>query len=265
MAQKKIETPYGMAFISKRGKHHWYYIKLKDQRIPENEQRVRRTLKGVHKDCFKEYILREVESMFDEIINKRPEQLSNPIRFIKEIYYPHMDKMTDVGARLPSKGSWSRIKTKNDKMTIAKYLIPWIKENKLGWKDLVDDRRNEMFVDYQRMKGRIEDTTITRNKGVFNLMFRLAKQHKLIDVLPTYPKLEANTKMRYGMKVRSIARATDDMIRSLLRQAEDQLTMPYRGKNEERDWHRKVLYNWIVLCIDTGIRPFPNIPFLFSD
>ena len=264
MAQIKIPTNHGTAFISKRGKHDHYYIKLIDRTISDKERTIRRTLKHVPTDCYKDYIIEEIENILNQIRNKKPEQQSNPVRFIKEVYFPYMDKMCEVGAKLPTKGNWTKVKTKNDKYVIEKYLIPWINENNLGWKDLIDDRTNELFVDYQRTKSGIEDTTIAKHKGLFNLMFRLAKQYKLIDGLPTYPKLENNTKMRYGMKVRAIARATDDMIAELYQYAKDHISIPYRGKNEERDWHRKVLYNWIVLIIDTGIRPFPNIPFLFE-
>ena len=266
MAQKKqtISTPHGLAYISKRGKYNSYYLKLNDPKLSTKDRTIRKTLKHIPKETYQEYISNQVAEIYDEIKNHKPKQMTNPIRFIKEVYYPYMDQMTDRGAPLPSKGKWNKIKTKNDRKVIEKYLIPFISENDLEWKDLIDDLVNIRFVDYMRLKGNIEDTTITKYKGLFNIMFRLARQHKLIDRFPTYPKLDNGSKRYLGMKVRGKARATDQMIRTLLEVAENEINRSYRGKSPKTDWDRTITYHWLNLVIDTGIRPFPNIPFFFS-
>tara|TARA_B100000315_G_C14572671_1_gene586397 strand:- start:1317 stop:2654 length:1338 start_codon:yes stop_codon:yes gene_type:complete len=257
-----IKTPFGKVYLFYREKQLYWNITFEDKKIPENKRRLRRSLSGVSKDNIEIHILRVVEEEYNQRIKNIPNKHKTPLSFIKHYYFPYLDKQAKAGAPKDTKGNWSEYGVYLDKKTIKKHLIPFIKREKLGWSDF-NLKTMTKFVVYLRGKN-ITDRTIQAYKGNINHLFREAIKEELIEDLPTYPRLKS-IKKKHGLRLNSYARATRDMVIDLQKEANTQRYETFRGLNKKKVWNRHLLYFWIEILIDTGIRPFSKKPFRFVD
>jgi hypothetical protein len=251
---RKLKTKYGLVNINDWGDVKRYQITIDPiYELPNNKRRIRGNIpQYIEPNNLKEWVLNSIEKKMEQILNKRPTAKHKPIDFIKHYYFDYMDKQAEIGAPLPTRSNWTKMKARYDKTYFRNYLIPFIKEYGIGWNDF-NFRNMSILVDYMRGKG-LSDRSIGIQKGSFNLMFREAIKYELMFDLPKYPKLHDAPK-KHGIRLTAYARATDEMIMDLIKYCQE----------NDTTWHRKLRLNWLWILVDTGIRPFSKSDFTFDD
>jgi len=260
---RKIKTKYGLANINNWGQGNCFQITIDPvYELPETKRRIRGNIpKYIEPENLKEWVINSIEKKIEQTTKKRPVAKHKPIPFIKNYYFDYMDTQAQVGAPLPTKSNWSEYKVYLDKLAINKYLIPFIREYGLDWDDF-NLRNTTIFLDWLRAKG-LSDRTIQVQKGAYNLLFREAIKHDLMNDLPKYPKLN-DAPQKHGIRITAYGRATDDMIRDLIDVCKERAEQTKRLTTESI-WSRKLCLQWLYILIDTGIRPFSKSPLTFND
>ena len=260
---RDIKTKYGLVRLNNWGKGNCYQITVDPlYDLPENKRRIRGNI-PIHVETKKEkeWVLHSIETKMEQVIKKRPTAQYRPIPFIKNHYFDYMDTQALTGASLPTRSNWTEYKVYLDKLAINNHLIPFIREYGLDWDDF-NMRNMSIFKDWLTAKG-LSDRTIQVYKGSYNLLFREAIKHDLMDDLPKYPKLNDSPK-KHGIRLTAYGRADDDMIRGLIEVCKERAEHTKRPTTEGI-WSRQLCLQWLYILIDTGIRPFSKSPFTFND
>ena len=258
---REIATAHGIAQIFKRGDNWNYTITLDIKKIPTDKRRLRRTLGYISADCVEEKVKLDIAKHIKKL-KKGIYTATNPIKYIQTTYIPRIQEWTANNEETENgRGTWNPKKLRDDTGIINNYIIPFLQEHKMDWEDLT---KPKAMIYFNRLldKHNLSKSSKKKRRAVFNNIVEMAYVDELVEHKLDHPDLP-RTKTVKGVKVSSWAFATEQMILDLLNYAEE--------KKEDKTgkaktvWNREVCYHWFRILLDSGIRPFPNIPFTFED
>ena len=257
---KTITTAHGIATYYKRNKNYCYDITLDDKKIPKNKRRIRKTLGYISEDCIEEKIKIDVYKKYKKL-KKGIYVETSPIKYIQTTYIPYIQELTAKNTITENgRGTWNVRKLRDDTTIITRYIIPFLEEHRLDW----DDLKPKTMIQFDKLldKHNLSKSSKKKRRAVFNSICKSAILDELLEhelVHPTLPK----DKKKKGQRLNSFAFPTQQMILDLLEVAEIQKNNK-EGKSKTI-WNRTVCYHWLMILIQTGIRPFNSVPFYFSD
>ena len=253
----KQKTSYGNITYRRRSgyKKQTIYFDITYKNLPNGIKRFRGSCHTADLDRAKKETPIVVEHEYEKRKGEGVARRYTPINSYLINYFKWCEDQVRVGSLVKDmrgrKIKWTHNKALHDKRSLNKFFLPFVEANQLTWRDLQLDETIERLV--QRMRREIADSTIRRHKGALSTMLRKAMKDGLIDRLPNFPTLDAETNVMKD----SYAIATTAMLDNLFDVIEDK----QKASTHLRDrWAYELLDCWVRLLMDTGMRPTAKRP-----
>lgn len=253
----KLDT--GNLILTPRGKKQllWFDITYTD--LPAGINRFRGSTRTRDIAIALAYAKKQIAIEYEKRLSGiKTNQTLSPERYILTKHISQLQEETGVALDNKPNVIRSETKTRSDTKLLKRYFINFVRRKR--WEELETSKSGRELVTYLRGQG-IKDQTIRNYLGVYNRFLRYAEIDGYIRNFPKYPAISKGEK-KHDMYIDGYAVATDQMIYDLLDTSEN-LIKNTTHKGRKRAY--KLLYSWIRIIMDTGIRPYTNPPWVWQD